>query len=357
MDQSLRVGIFIPTKNKPEFVIRQLRYYAALQSQHPVYIGDSSDPTDEQRLRSAVHELQGRLAVTYYHYPSAQYTYAQCVQDLVKSVKEPYAVFSGDDDFQIPHTLTQCAQFLETNPEYATAHGQAAILQLYKSAPYGRVKSVGVYLQGEINKETAATRLLQYLEHYFVLIFSVHRTRDVIHNWGMVDRLREHTFAAELLPFCLSSIEGKSKTLPGLSFIRQLHDSRYQLPDIFDWITNPNWALAYQLFRDQLVDEVVKKDHITPGEAQEVIKHAFWAYLKKPMEVKFQQRYGNPQAIVGIKAALKRIYGIKSAWQLIQSMRVSSEHISLPSLLNPRSPYHEDFMPIFRSITLPSNTI
>ena len=38
-----RVAILIPTKNRSEFLIRQLKYYASVDSVHPIYIGDSSD--------------------------------------------------------------------------------------------------------------------------------------------------------------------------------------------------------------------------------------------------------------------------------------------------------------------------
>ncbi|MDO8505596.1 MAG: TIGR00180 family glycosyltransferase [bacterium] len=357
MDQPPKVGIFIPTMNKADFVIRQLQYYAMVNSPHPVYIGDSSDTKDAQRIQKVVEKMQKSLPIFYHHYPFSEYNYAQCVKDLVKRVKESYVVFSGDDDFQVPATLTRCAQFLEINPEYATVHGQALTFQIFESGPYGRMKSAGGYFQGEIDKDTAVARLLQYMEHYFVLLFSVHRTQDMVYNLSMVDRLSELTFSAELFPFCLSSIQGKSKMLPNLSLVRQLHDERNKLPDIFDWITNPNWASAYQIFQDQLVEELVKKDQITPDVAREAVKQAFWTYLKKSMAVKFQQRYDGPAAIVGVKALLKKVYGVKGAWRFIQSMRVSQDSISLPSLLNPRSPYHQDFMPIFRSITLPSDAV
>ena len=38
-----RVGIILLTKNRADFVIRQLEFYKLSKSNHPVYIGDSSD--------------------------------------------------------------------------------------------------------------------------------------------------------------------------------------------------------------------------------------------------------------------------------------------------------------------------
>ena len=33
-----RVAILIPTKNRSDFLIRQLKYYASVDSVHPIYI-------------------------------------------------------------------------------------------------------------------------------------------------------------------------------------------------------------------------------------------------------------------------------------------------------------------------------
>ena len=44
------VGIILTTKNRANFVIRQLEYYKLTNNKHPIYIGDSSDEKDHKLL-------------------------------------------------------------------------------------------------------------------------------------------------------------------------------------------------------------------------------------------------------------------------------------------------------------------
>jgi len=53
----LKVGIVIPTINRPDIVIRQLEYYAKVKSPHPVYIGDASNKENSKKLQTAIERL------------------------------------------------------------------------------------------------------------------------------------------------------------------------------------------------------------------------------------------------------------------------------------------------------------
>ena len=50
-----KVAILIPTKNRSDFLIRQLKYYASVDSVHPIYIGDSSDENDKEKILSIIN--------------------------------------------------------------------------------------------------------------------------------------------------------------------------------------------------------------------------------------------------------------------------------------------------------------
>ena len=46
----LDVGIILTTKDRADFVIRQLEYYILTKNNHPIYIGDSSNDNEKQKL-------------------------------------------------------------------------------------------------------------------------------------------------------------------------------------------------------------------------------------------------------------------------------------------------------------------
>ncbi|MBI3083503.1 MAG: hypothetical protein HYY90_03985 [Candidatus Omnitrophica bacterium] len=46
------ITLCVPTYNRPAFIERLLRYYAATSSRHWIFIGASSDPNDAKRPRA-----------------------------------------------------------------------------------------------------------------------------------------------------------------------------------------------------------------------------------------------------------------------------------------------------------------
>lgn len=356
-DDNLNVGIFIPTMNKADFVIRQLRYYAALHSPHPVYIGDSSAQEEKEKLEHAVQQFQNTPAVRYRHFPKEEYSQARCEKELIGMVNEKYVIFSGDDDYLVPSSLTRCAAFLESHPDYATAHGKAITFKLDRTGPYGNLKKISDYPQPSVEDESAAGRLFAYLNNYFVPMFSVNRTRQMQKDWDLVDRVKEHTFAGEVLPCTLSVLAGKSKTLNCLGFVRQMHDMRQIAPDTFDWITKPEWHEAFKIYESALIEKVINLDRIQMEEARARVKRACMAYLIKYMQLDLQSLNANltvrkahkPHAsfrsrLTRLLPFLKQVYrAYRRAWY--------HEELMHREVMSPGSPYFADFSEIRKSFS------
>jgi hypothetical protein len=159
---------------------------------------------------------------------------------------------------------------------------------------------------------------------------------------------------SELLIGCQSVIQGKVKELDCLYLVRQVHDRRYLAPDMFDWITSPNWLQSYELFRERLSEELAQQDEITIDQAREVVKQAFWAYLARGLGKKWASLYTQNGAgpRYRVRETARRIPGLRWAWRNGWSFLPGENNkMSLPALLRPTSPYHADFMPIYRAIT------
>ncbi len=211
MPNDLKVGIYIPTLNKPDFVIRQIKYYASLHSPHPVYIGDNSSLEKAQLLQEALKNFQNKLEINYFHHqPSI--SQAECQLNLVSHMKEKYAVFSGDDDFLVPDSLTNCAEFLENHPDFSLASGLAVSFSLDQPGPYGKIATLSDYPRPEVLEEKAGDRLQNYLNRYHVTLFSLARTVDLKRDWEVSLKAKERSFQTEVMPGFLAIVRGKSKT-------------------------------------------------------------------------------------------------------------------------------------------------
>ena len=347
----MTVAIVIPTMNRPDFLIRLLEYYADTGCNHSIYVGDSSDDSRAEPSEKAIKRLRNRLNISYQRCPGLNDM--QTMSHLLNTAQEPFAAFIADDDFLVPTALEACAQYLEDHPKYSAAHGLAGLCDLQSSGPYGEVRSVGQYRQRALTGDTATNRLTDYLSNYFVTLFSVHRTEHFREEIAAAALMPDIAFR-ELLPCCLSVVRGNVAQLPCFYMVRQDHDQRYSLPDIFDWITHHDWLPSYEIFSDHLAQELVRQDQVSLNEANQVVKQAFWSYLVNVLSKKRNGPYApHKNGLRSRSRSLARTIPLVAwGWKDLRSRLPGEENkLSLPALLRPSSPFHANFKPIYRSMT------
>ena len=349
------VGIIIPTINRSGFLIRQLAYYADLGSKHPLYIGDSSDSQHAQCTQEAVRKLRNRVPINYFRFPGA--SDYQTISELVQRVEEPYVAFMGDDDFLVPATLDKCAVFLDENPDYSSAHGSGMLFNIGSDGEYGEFLTTSEIAQPPIEGKTASSRLVDFLRSYWSLPFSVQRT-EIYQTAAQEGAMLSDPSFPELLTGCLSVIRGKAKKFDCLYLARQNHPNRFgvYLPDIFEWVTKSDWLSSYERMRDILAGELRRQDNISIETGCEVVKEAFWSYLSQALDRKWHGRYpdSSSRRNGSFRSMVRRSPAALQVWRLLRSrLSPGSRRFSLPALLRRSSPYHDDFMPIYRAVTAP----
>ncbi|MFA5156139.1 MAG: TIGR00180 family glycosyltransferase [Candidatus Omnitrophota bacterium] len=344
------ITLIVPTLNRPDFIARILDYYEKVGYRHSIFIGDSSSGIHLERNKDTVAKSKNKVKVTYREYPNTNPT--ACFKSLLESVVTPYAAFLPDDDFFIPNGLEKCIEFLEHNPEYAGAHGIGIILNLESPGPYGKVKNASGYQQAVSREKTAAERVLAYSGNPTLPLFSIYRTAVWKRAFCNVTALADPAFT-ELLPSYLAIISGKIARLDCLYSVRQCHDRRYLLRDVYDWITGQEWFPSYQVFYRCVIEALMETDGIKIEEAQKIAKQAFWSYLSKIIPYKFHHQYIEDKKIGRkIKALVQGIPGGHSCLSVFRKIRpAAGGNLSLPALLKKSSPHHRDFMPIYDLIT------
>ena len=155
----------------------------------------------------------------YYRYPKSEYSILDSIVNLIDKVQEKYCTQVGDDDYQIPASISKCVEFLENNPDYSSSSGYAVSFRLVNNSVYGALERLADYPRLQIEASTAAKRLMDFMSRYYVPQFSVHRTEQIKKCWSQSKSLENSSFSNEILSSVMSLILGKSKTIDCLSFI------------------------------------------------------------------------------------------------------------------------------------------
>lgn len=214
--------------NRPEFLLRQFRFYELTESPHPIYISDSSNEENAKKIRNGIKEFK-KLNITYQWAPPGK----DCVCQLLPLIKEQYSMQVCDDDIMIPKTISECADFLEEHPDYGTCLGKQINFYSkpeYYNKPYGIIERQTRPLGRSIEDENMLDRsqsLLAHPEPPF-LCFSVRRieTEKAIRNVTKHFHPLEDMF--EFLTLNMLVVVGKSKSINKLGYVMQRSISRYQ---------------------------------------------------------------------------------------------------------------------------------
>ena len=116
-----RIGVLLPTINRPEFVQRCLNDLIRQKFTGWVCIADSSANNE---TRKVVQTVIDQLNITYLSLPKKQFKNEISALNAAAAIaKTPYLVFLGDDDFLDIDNVVKLAEFLDNNQNFSMASG------------------------------------------------------------------------------------------------------------------------------------------------------------------------------------------------------------------------------------------
>jgi len=339
--------LIIPTYNRPHHLDRLLGYYQGLGFSDTIIVADSSDSEQMVQNESTINAVRPALRMEHRRYDTS-IGIATKLSESLAQVSTPYSVVAADDDFFVPNTLGQGTEFLETHSDYSIVHGQAAKFGLEPGRPvYGAISRVSRYTQRTVDLPSASERLTAHLSNYSTTFYSVQRTEQLHGNFRKAVYFESDMPFIELLPSCLSLIQGKAMAMDGLFMLRESHAKRVDVPGAFDWVTSPDWTLLYGRFCNCLAEELATQDRISVEEAQIVVRQSFWRYLVRFLSI----TPSRPRERNRLQKAAGALPGVRPIWRrLLRAKAGSQGGMSLASLRRPSSPYYADFMPIYRAV-------
>jgi glycosyltransferase domain-containing protein len=102
--------VVIPTRNRPVFLNRLMKYYRSQATKHRTIIADSSDAELYEESRQSLAPFEGQYPVDHLQFP-AEISFESKLQQAYARVETPFVVTGSDDDFHIPKALQtpQCS--------------------------------------------------------------------------------------------------------------------------------------------------------------------------------------------------------------------------------------------------------
>ena len=283
------LSLLVPTRNRPGYLRRLLLYLRQMEFHHQIVIADSSSiPICETNLRIAA-SMRNELDIAYKQYEPEAGFFSK-IAGALSTFESKYSVICGDDDFPVERAMDQCVQFMESNPDYSVAHGR--LVNMYPLTPvHGTTRLCTQSLsQRTLDDPDPCLRLREHLQGYEATFYSVQRRTDMIRNIELAAKVTKDYRFGELLPSCLSVIQGKVKYLKVLHGVRPYHPDSTSGSHI-DWaslLASDDFSDRYTAFRNCLIDELVGVARVATEEAGNIADEAFLKYLARILYEKYR---------------------------------------------------------------------
>lgn len=283
------IAIVIPTLNRSKFLKRALEFYSRHDFEGLIYIGDSSGPEEQDRVKDLVSRYDRALNLQYHYFdgPHDGAVITQLNPYIHNSVK--YVTFSGDDDFHVPNGLQACAEFLDTHPEYVAAHGH----RINFAREGNKVKMMNVRHGYDWGKDSPQLdRLREYLRAGISLSNYLHRKSAWIERYKVCDQIPTRYLGGELCSECTSALLGPVKFLDDVVSFLFYQDNpervfSFDTTTLFNLMNSSEWARSYSKILVRLTELMEVKN-------LEVMEQELYFHILNILTAQFQARYGIP---------------------------------------------------------------
>lgn len=345
---SHRVAILVPTKGRSGFIRRMLGYYESIGSPHPIYIGDASGDDVAAELLAYIDTL--RIIVKYFHWQGVgpnQTIYMLAQKALEDKFK--FCAFHGDDDCFVPDSLTLTADFLISNPDYHTCQGRGALFTLDRPGPNGVLATIDDYWGvNYLDGESGLARLKYFVDHYYVLQFSTHRTADFVKLSEDYAEL-SNDGVGELLHCYSFALQGRSKFLDCLYLFRQSHPAVHH-PLLWDWLLQPEWGPDIQKMINFLAQRLADVDGLPYSRAKVEITEVVRKILERTARYESKR---NTQGILNTLILSFRSILPRCAKLIMRKLVSSPRDLSI--MYSEKSVYYQQFVPVWNSVSVDSD--
>lgn len=353
------VTIIIPTYNRHNYLKRILEYYNSFNHKLKIIIADSSvsDIYD-----SDLKQLLKSDCITYLKFHSDIIPLNKC-REALNLVESKYVVFCADDDFIIPNAIERSAEYLEAHNDYSCAQG------LFIAFKYEAGDSKSIKLHWElsyksisISDDDATERLSKHLYNYEPTWYGVHKTSQLKLALQEASKLPIDYRFGEIVLTALTSIMGKIKILNILYCAREINKNSagQTMLTWYDWMAEKQYKDKYTRIKNCFAGYLSKQSNITFTVAEQEVDMILKNFLVKNAgrncilraNSNFYDSFYKISKLILKKISLLQTFvsNYKAKKMLINIADEECYKRVLDLLINPHSPFYQDFQKIEQSI-------
>jgi glycosyltransferase domain-containing protein len=199
--------LLIPTYDRPDLLVKLVRYYADSGFRHPIVVLDSSPEPARGRNRALLGQFD--LDLTIREFDPATNPYAK-FRDGVAGVTTRYCGLCADDDVVFVNAIEAAIVQLDRAPDCSAAHG--VYFNMLAQGSTIEIRSVEQDTPG-IDADTPLERCWQMLTRYSVLVYAVARREALLAAFERMASIPTVLFA-ELASAVSLALAGKIARLP-----------------------------------------------------------------------------------------------------------------------------------------------
>ena len=228
------VAVIIPSKNRLDYCLAQIRYYKKYNYDGLLVIVDSSSKFNFTKLEKEAEKLNFTNLKLFHN--SLLSTH-EAIEFGLKQVENDckYYVFSGDDDFFVVNGIYKAARFLDLNPDFMGVVGKGIVIKhisLENGIGMGWVRTY--WKPKDISNENRLNRVKQVSRNYINLEFAIKRISTFVDHQTQLNKVFGHvefnkSTDLEICSTLAIALSGKIKYLRTSFLIRGDHSARPNL--------------------------------------------------------------------------------------------------------------------------------
>lgn len=278
------VAVIIPSKNRLDYCLAQIKYYKKYNYDGLLVIVDSSSKLNFAKLKKEAEKLNFANLKLFHN---SSLSVHEAIEFGLEQVKNDckYYVFSGDDDFFVVNGLYKAARFLDLNPDFMGVVGKGIVTQHINSKDWIGIGWVRTYWKPKnISSENRLNRVRQVSRNYINLEFAVKRISNFINHQSQLNQVFgkvefNKSTDLEICSTLAIALSGKIKYLRTCFLIRGDHIAR---PNI---LSKPDSAHPIGLRRNNFImylNLVISRfDDSLAKHSEDIINYYFTLVNKK----------------------------------------------------------------------------
>ena len=272
----MNISLLVPTKDRPLYVKRLLKYYSDLNFKGYIYILDGSNKKLSKNIINFIKQLNNKKII-YFHdvgFPG------MITKKYVSKVQTDYVAQLGDDDYLVPEGIKKCIKFLDANPDFSAAHGEGIII-ISPEDP-NKIDYVDLYAQTVRLENSPKERVFQHLSDNTQPNFSVFRKKifekilSPIPNFKDSKLCPYRGISDYLIQTTMSVVCTKIKEISGLYIVRQITSVEFEYPH---HRKGEDFDKSINYFIQKISSAICKIESSKYSEVEEYVKKGLNNYL------------------------------------------------------------------------------